>query len=140
MKLLVISFVCNIRSENLTDPGRDSMICFVSVGLFDSDVVDNDPNERVCCIRSTTDVDVVAWQLDEVHNHIERWQSAVGIHCSNVSGHGLFRGVILERADGVVDQPERHNDIVLECCLNRASCKCAMRSLPQKWELMCVVV
>lgn len=47
VELLVVTFVCNIWLQNKIDSGRDSMICFVRIGLRDRDVVDDDSDERI---------------------------------------------------------------------------------------------
>jgi hypothetical protein len=60
MELLIIAFVCDVRLEDLADPRRDSMICSVSVRLLYGDMVDNDSDERIICVCTTADEDVVA--------------------------------------------------------------------------------
>ena len=108
MELLVVSLVRNIRFEDLADFGGDSMISFICIGLRDRDVVDNDPDERSFCIRTAANVDVVASQLDKIHNDIKRRKTSVGVHGCDVSRQSLFRGIVLEGAGGVIYQPERH--------------------------------
>jgi hypothetical protein len=111
MEFLVVPYICNVRFQDLTDSGCDSMICFVRIGLRDRDVVDDDSDERISCVRTAADVNVVASQFDEVHDDVECWQTSVGVHGCDVSRQSLFGSFVFERAGRVEDQPERHLDI-----------------------------
>jgi hypothetical protein len=73
MELLVVPFVCNIWFQDFTHSGRDSMISFVRIGLRDCDVVDDNSDERISCIQTAADVNVIASQFDDIHNGIKRW-------------------------------------------------------------------
>jgi hypothetical protein len=84
MELPVISFVCDIRFDDLADPGCGRMICFVSVRLSYRDVVNRDPDEGVACVGATANVDVVATKFDEVDDYVERREASVGIHSRDV--------------------------------------------------------
>jgi hypothetical protein len=84
MELPVIPFVCDIRFDDLADPGCGRMICFVGVRLSYCDVVNRDPDEGVACVGAATNVDVVATKFDEVDDYIEGRKTSVGVHSRDV--------------------------------------------------------
>lgn len=111
MELPIIPFVCNVRFQDIADPSCDSAVGLIAVWSPHGNVVDGDANEGVACVWATTDIDVVDGEFDEVHDHVEGWEADVGVHLCDVAGEGLLGGVVLERAGGVVDDPERHFDV-----------------------------
>jgi hypothetical protein len=108
MELPVIPFVCDIRFDDLADPSRGRMICFVCVRLSYCDVVNRDSDEGIACVGATANVDVVATKLDEVDDYVESRETSVGVHSRDVLGQGLLGGIVFECAGRMKDQPKRH--------------------------------